>query len=106
MTAGFERIRALFASSREPQPSLRLVFDDLPVAALLLDPSGRVLYANKHLLDLLGEPESGTPRSQARTGKPISVQVTAPSIVGAVGQAVGIAPVTDGVGNTLNNLLR
>lgn len=59
MTAGFDRIRALFASGREAQPTLRLVFDDLHVAALLLDPSGRVLYANKHLLDLLGEPESG-----------------------------------------------
>lgn len=41
-----------------------------------------------------------------KNGKPITVQVTAPSILGAVGNAAGLAPVTDGVGNALNTLLR
>ena len=41
-----------------------------------------------------------------KNGKPITVQVTAPSILGAVGNAAGVAPVTNGVGNSLNNLLR
>ena len=48
----------MFGSSREAQAILRLVFDDMQVAALLLDPTGRVLYANRHLLDILGEPET------------------------------------------------